>query len=330
MRYLIFILILLVSCHADHNNKDSFVITFGSCNKQYEEQPLWDVILKNTPDLWIWLGDVIYADTDDMAIMQQRYQQQLRKKSYQKFCSKVPVIGTWDDHDYGVNNGGKEYPAKIGSQKLFLDFLNEPQTSKRRTQKGIYWAYTYEVSAKLKVKVLVLDTRYHRDMPGRNSDILGEKQWLWLENELKNSEANLHIVCSSIQVLSRKHRYEKWANFPDARKRLLSLLKTCNSVLLLSGDRHFSEISCLKRRNLFPVYEVTSSGMTHNASLPITVLRKENAEYRISDCFNENNFGVITINENKQLLSLQIRDINNHIALQKDISFSSLGVHHAK
>ena len=166
--------------------------------------------------------------------------------------------------------------------------------------------------------------------PGKNSDILGKEQWQWLENELKNSEANLHIICSSIQVLSRKHRFEKWANFPRARKRLLDLLKTNNPVLLLSGDRHFSEISCLKRPNLLPIYEVTSSGMTHNASIPITILRKENTEYRVSDCFNKNNFGVIVINENEKQLSLQIRDANNRSVLQQDISFSSLGVHYAK
>ncbi|BBM84625.1 alkaline phosphatase D family protein [Candidatus Uabimicrobium amorphum] len=330
MRYLIFVLILLVSCHADQRKQDSFVIAFGSCNKQYKKQPLWDVILQNSPNLWVWLGDVIYADTEDMSIMQQKYQQQRDKKKYQKFRSKVPIIGTWDDHDYGVNNGGKEYPAKVGSQKLFLDFLDEPQSSKRRTQQGIYWAYTYDVSPKLKVKVLVLDTRYHREMPGRNTDILGESQWQWLQDELQNSKAHIHIICSSIQVLSRKHRYEKWANFPQARKRLLDLLQTCNSVLLLSGDRHFSEISCLKRQDLPPIFEVTSSGMTHNASIPLTVLRKENSEYRVSDCFNKKNFGVITIDESNESLSLEIHDKNNRSVLQQNVSFSSLGVHYAK
>ncbi|WP_372367552.1 alkaline phosphatase D family protein [Candidatus Uabimicrobium sp. HlEnr_7] len=328
MRYLLLLFAFIIGCNANDSTftTNSFVITFGSCNKQYKKQPLWNVILQNDPNLWIWLGDVIYADTEDMSIMHQKYQQQLARTSYQKFRNKVPVIGTWDDHDYGVNNGGKGYSSKKGSQRLFLDFLAEPQNSKRRMQKGIYWSHNYQTPKKRKVKVILLDTRYHCELPGKNADILGKVQWKWLEQEIKTSEADIHIICSSIQVLSRKHRYEKWANFPQARQRLLRLLDTCKTVILLSGDRHFSEISKMKRRDLFPIYEVTSSGMTHSASIPVMILRKENEEYRVSDCFNKKNFGMITVNENSQKIQLEIRDEKNRAVLEKNISFSSIGV----
>lgn len=44
---------------------------------------------------------------------------------------QLQVIGTWDDHDYGLNDAGKEFSAKVTYQRLLLDFLDEPQDSPR-------------------------------------------------------------------------------------------------------------------------------------------------------------------------------------------------------
>jgi alkaline phosphatase D len=40
-------------------------------------------------------------------------------------------MAVWDDHDYGVNDGGGDFPAKEISRKAFLDFFNEPMASDR-------------------------------------------------------------------------------------------------------------------------------------------------------------------------------------------------------
>jgi hypothetical protein len=37
-------------------------IAFGSCNKNEKENPLWEEIIKFDPQMWLWLGDVVYAD----------------------------------------------------------------------------------------------------------------------------------------------------------------------------------------------------------------------------------------------------------------------------
>jgi hypothetical protein len=95
-------------------------IAFGSCNREWRPQPLWDPILATQPDLWIWLGDNIYADTQGMEAMRQKYAIQLANAGYQRLRAGVPIIGTWDDHDYGANNSGKEYPHKAESQQSYL------------------------------------------------------------------------------------------------------------------------------------------------------------------------------------------------------------------
>jgi alkaline phosphatase D len=67
------------------------------------------------------------------------------------------VIGTWDDHDFGLNDAGKELEGKQTSQKLMLDFLDEPLDSPRRRQEGVYTSYTYGPAGKqIKVTCICL------------------------------------------------------------------------------------------------------------------------------------------------------------------------------
>ncbi|MCP4146916.1 MAG: alkaline phosphatase family protein, partial [bacterium] len=47
----------------------------------------------------------------------------------------------WDDHDFGVNDGGKECPMIKESKKEFLEFFDVPENSPRRKRDGIYTSY---------------------------------------------------------------------------------------------------------------------------------------------------------------------------------------------
>ncbi|MCO5552843.1 hypothetical protein L7F22_006361 [Adiantum nelumboides] len=132
--------------------------------------------------------------------MEHMYAQAKNKPGYAELQSKAKIIGTWDDHDYGLDDSGKELTVKNGSQKLFLDFLDEPISSTRRIQEGVYASYTFGPHDK-QVKVILLDTRYHRDPMFSNGDMLGEKQWTWLEQQLRDNEAQITIIGSSIEVL---------------------------------------------------------------------------------------------------------------------------------
>lgn len=299
-------------------------IAFGSCNKHDKPQPLWQPIVSNKPDIWLWTGDIVYADTTDMKAMESKYQSQKANKDYQTLLRTTTVIGTWDDHDYGQNNAGKEYTKRTESQQLLLDFLDEPANSPRRRQNGVYTSYIYGPPGK-QVKVILLDVRYHKDAPGADGDLLGEQQWSWLEKELKNSKAAINLIASGIQIIPEEHKYEKWANWPKARQRLLKLIESTKvpGVILISGDRHFAEISKIKT-NGYPLYEITSSGMTHSWDN----LKEEANRYREGNLFKYLHFGQIEINWNSKpvIVKLQIRDRQNQIQLQKQIPLSELKV----
>ena len=77
------------------------------------------------------------------------------------------------------------------------------------------------------------------------ASVLGEKQWAWLDETLKRSEADYHVIVSSIQVLTTNPAVESWGHFPTEKSRLLTLLATHNprGAVLLSGDVHHGEVS---------------------------------------------------------------------------------------
>src|SRR5262245_27222992 len=76
-------------------------IAFGSCASQEKPQPIWDAVVAARPDLFLFLGDNIYGDTDNAEVLKAKYAQLAAVPGYQKLLQTCPVLATWDDHDYG-------------------------------------------------------------------------------------------------------------------------------------------------------------------------------------------------------------------------------------
>jgi len=289
-------------------------VAFGSCSHEDDPEQLWSEIVATDPDLWIWLGDNIYGDSPDMGVLKAKYDRQKKSEGYQRLLKTCKVVGTWDDHDYGINDGGKNFRQKSKSKELALDFLDVPQKAKVRKREGIYDSYSFGEGNRI-VKVILLDTRYFRDTlqrstvkgrrydPNPAGDMLGDEQWEWLEKELKKSEAAIHIIASSIQFVSNEHGYEKWGNFPKSRQRMLDLLARLKpaNTFFISGDRHIGEVSKMSLEGLpYSLYDFTSSGLTHTWDESM----EESNGYRVGQLIIQKNFGLITINWNEKLPDL--------------------------
>lgn len=290
-------------------------VAFGSCNRELLPQPLWDDILDASPDLWVWLGDNIYGDTEDMSFLASKYALQKANAGYTALRERVPVVGTWDDHDYGRNNAGHEYPMRAESQQLFLDFFDVPADDPRRGRAGVYSSRTFGPAGQ-RVKVIMLDVRYHREAPGATADILGEEQWAWLEQELAESDAQVNLIASGIQIVAQDHRYEKWSNFPAARARLFQLIgdSGARGVLILSGDRHIGEISRVDGTAAgSPLYDITSSGLTHSW----TDAPEEYNRHRVAGIMRDLHYGLLRFDWDAGTVALQLRDVDNRLAFEE-------------
>jgi alkaline phosphatase D len=314
-------------------------IAFGSCNNPRDgESPMFAAVQKHEPDVFVFLGDNIYGDSEDMEVLKKKWAELGAVEAYQKLRENTPVIATWDDHDYGVNDGGKSYKKRVESQQIFLDFFEDPEDSPRRKREGIYGSYTFGTPGKT-VQILLLDTRYFRDeLPRRKGPkaegtvgwyertedtsltLLGETQWKWLEDQLQ-VPADIRIIGSSIQMLAYEKGMENWGNVPHERKRLFELLKKhkANHTFAISGDVHFAELSKVDLDG-YPFFDLTSSGMSN--------ARKNwaaaNNSFRVGDSHPVQNAGLIEIDWAAKSLELSIIDKSGEKILEQLIKFSEL------
>lgn len=324
------LVVLFSSCNKTKENKlptnkpsDNFILSFGSCDNQNLTNQMWKEIIKNKPDVFVWGGDIVYSDTHDMKFMKKSYEQKKNDSTYQSFIKQVPVMGTWDDHDYGINDGGIEYEKKDSVQQIFLDFFDVDALDKRRVQKGVYHSEKFNIGDN-SINIIVLDTRYFRshltkDPTGKKryipnkygeGSMLGKMQWQWLENELNNSKANFNIIISSVQFLSYEHGFESWGNMPHEVEKMKEIISKSKAkgVIILSGDRHIAEISKDSIANInYPLIDITSSGLTHS----YTSFSGEPNKYRISNVISEKNFGILKFDLELNEVTMEIRGENN-------------------
>jgi len=318
-------------------------IALGSCADENLDQPILSLVLEHDPELFIYLGDNIYADTKNINELEDAYKKLGSKKEFQKLKLNIPIIATWDDHDYGWNDIGRHYELKNESKELFLKFFEVPFTSQRYYRKGIYDSYYFSDSNHT-LQIILLDERTFRDdlrinndelkndekffykldyFPHQNSDstILGEEQWLWLEKEL-STPADIRIIGSGTQFGISFNGYEAWANFPSEQKRMLELIRKtqASGVLFISGDVHYAEISELISEISYPIYDITSSGITETWEFATP------NSNRIEGPVMENNFGLITIewNSNDPKIKMEIWDYRNNQRIEHTISLSEI------
>ena len=303
-RVLIKSLLLLFSSKfslADSNNHKKFTIIFGSCSNQNNKMKHWQTIIDYKPDLLILLGDNVYGDFNNESANQlkQAYKKLSENSNFQYIKNNIPIISIWDDHDYGINDGGRNWEYKSIAKKLFLDFFSVNSNDVRYKRDGIYNSNDILLFNK-KIKIVSLDTRYFKDDfilnqdrslnkkykidYNKNKTILGKEQWKWLNNELKK-EYDLLILLSSFQVLSTSHGWEKWNNIFYEREKLLQLLNKNQLSLILSGDRHLAGIYNYKN-----IYEITASSFNQRT---FNNIEKDNL--RVGELVNKNNFGIIEL-----------------------------------
>ena len=310
-------------------NQTNLQLAFGSCLNQEEDAPIFDAIKRAQPDLFLMVGDNAYADIyqDDVIRMRLAYTDLGGLLASQHLS--FPIEAVWDDHDYGTNDGGRDWKHKESAEQIFLDFWQVSSDDERRQRPGIYFQQRLQLDG-AEVQIIYLDTRYFRSdlketdsrEPGKeryvptddpDATMLGAAQWTWLEAQLA-TPADYRLLVSSVQFIAVGHGWEGWKNMPSERQRLLNLLDeyAIEDLVILSGDRHRGALYATETDGGRRVIEITASPLNRG------VLREEeDGPFRIGSTFTQNNFGVVSIDTQTGQIILSLNDIDGLLLNQQ-------------
>ncbi len=305
-------------------------IGFGSCLEGQKFLSILSTITAAKPDVFIFAGDNVYAENEtldpELTSLRSAYRQLSEAPEFQALSERVPILATWDDHDYGLNDAGQDFPHRQASEKLFENFWRIPAEDPSRTRPGIYRVVRIG-QAPQAVQIILLDTRFFRTalskpwippLSGRytpsddpHQSMLGESQWLWLQEILKEP-ADLRILVSSVQVLADGHRWESWRMLPMERSKLLSLLEqTKGTTVMISGDRHLAAFYRTETPRDGDLWEITSSSLNLPLSEIASRITPESGHFLQGQATTTANFGWIGIDWSMRTLSLELRNPKN-------------------
>jgi len=315
-------------------------IAIGSCNGSERPIPILSQIAAEKPDLYVYAGDNVYGDAraKDPALpeLREAYRLLAASPDYQALRQAAPILATWDDHDYGLNDAGVEFFGKDLAKDMFEAFFEKGD--RIAAHEGVYDAYSFGPAGE-RVQVILLDTRWSRTELARKAErgprggydqtrdpaarTLGEAQWAWLEGKLREP-ADLRIIISSIQVLADGHDFETWDNMPLEQQRLFDLVKRTEAkgVVFVSGDRHSAAL--YRREGLlpYPAYEMTASALNRTSGR----VSDEVSTGQLGSMYTFANYGMIEIDWARKSLSRQIKDATGLAIRERAVSFAELGL----
>jgi alkaline phosphatase D len=294
----------------------TFTFALGSC--AYINDPalgpatsggdygIFQQIYQKKPEMMLWMGDNIYMMPPDFysrAGMSYRYQQSRALKELQPLFANVPQYAIWDDHDYGNDNGDRSYRMREDSLAMFKRYWPNPSFG-LPTVPGVFTRFE-----KSDVEFFLTDNRYHRApnaLADPKRDFFGPEQWQWLKESLSSSDATFKFIVLGNETLNTLTPSENMYQYTQAYQDFLQWLESSkiSGIVLLSGDRHHTELLKLERPGSYPLYEWCVSPLTSKAYPPYPV--EQNLPVRVpGSLYSERNFGMVEVTgppDNRQLV----------------------------
>lgn len=312
-------------------------IAFGSCAKiaEFGDAPVYSAMAAENPDLTLFVGDNCYyvrgeldpdhydstgGDVGDWIrsdLMLARQMQTRSLKELDPLLRIAPCYATWDDHDFGPNNTGAEFEGKDRALRVFQQVWANKSFGTDAVP-GVFSSFR-----RGPVEVFLMDNRYYRrppqDVGPELAVIWGDDQLAWLERGLLASDAPVKIIANGTQVLSKgKSDDNHWR---DARREYFKLLDILSevhgAVIVLSGDRHFSELMCLEVPGQRPLYEFTSSPIQQGREMGRKKGDKNTTRLFAMD---GNSYGLVTIDVQEDdggAITFECRDEQNQVPVIK-------------
>jgi alkaline phosphatase D len=235
------------------------------CRDAAEGMPIVQTVRARHPDVFVGLGDSIYADNAcsdvgmygntqipwrfgpaaDVPTYWAHWRYTRADPGLERLLSGTDYVGVWDDHevvnDFGPLTDTRSTPPYTPGVhlmplglKAFLDYtpVAIAENTPSRLYRSLRWGKNLEL--------FVLDTRQYRD-PNFEPDtdahpktMLGREQVTWLKEKLAASDATWKVIVSSVPMSiptgfpAVPNGRDGWANFDQAtgyERELLDILR---------------------------------------------------------------------------------------------------------
>jgi alkaline phosphatase D len=226
------------------------------------QRDMWNSVRAAKPDILFFLGDAAYLDEQNTQLTEaslwRRHVATRMKLDVYRWKTLRPVLSIWDDHDYGINNGGFDFPLKTGSSQMFEALFGAQDVTGYASGLG-----RARVLSLFGQRFFLMDCRSWRRSGGAEATHWGGEQEDWFFEQLALNDEPAFLMNGS-QFFGKYHGYESFEKqHPEQLKRVLERLGKAEApVVLCSGDVHYSELMRLGREEMgYETFELTSSSL---------------------------------------------------------------------
>lgn len=218
------------------------------------------------PDLFLYSGDTIYADSPTPAVPNPpsqtvedfwaKYKETRTDKGFRSLLQKTGTFAIWDDHEVTNDFSGPSQPLTPTGLHAFKNYF--PISSERSEADKLYKQYSWGKA----MDMIILNNRGYRapntQADGPDKTMLGNEQVEWLKKQLLESDAKVKLVASSVPIsvptgkaLSR----DGWANGDNVNpndptgyerefKEISNFIieNDIKNVFFVTTDVHFAEV----------------------------------------------------------------------------------------
>lgn len=250
-------------------------IAMGSCIQEKWQNPgIWEALVRSQPDYFFIIGDTVYADRiwqggDDDDVkpadpvqLWNQYTRYFKNIIFYKSLRLIPTIATWDDHDYGINNGDATYPYRNEALRVFHSmFAQNPDfTASAVKGPGVSFAF-----AAFGQNYIFLDDRSFKAPLA--SDFIpylyGPDQHDFMFNVMAQSIRPTWMLSGMPFFGAYNEKESLEGDYPEAYQYLMAQFSQFPAPIgFMSGDTHFSEVMAIEKEILgYPTLEITASSI---------------------------------------------------------------------
>ncbi len=254
-------------------------LALGSCAPS-DPNRIWTRVLEEQCQGFVFLGDTPYVDTTDLKAARNKHLAFLSQPEIRGMTRSMPCWGTWDDHDFGRNDGHGDYEGKHTARTAFTEYRanatfghdegGRPQPDRFGAGRGIYTRFRYGP-----IEVFLIDPRWFSRTGPSWADpdqptCIGETQWHWLKDALKNSDAAFKALTTGM-IWDDKRNSEKddWHTYAHERDAIFDFIRDekIPGCFLIGGDIHVSRALNYGPRVGYDLWQFIVSPM-HDRTIP--------------------------------------------------------------